>query len=460
VTGDGRKAIRSAACLPAYHVPVPVSRKRKKARKSSRKPRTEAYASSGGPDDRQQELAAAMAGFGEYRRQLDERRASLATAAAEPMIGELVGLAATRSDSDLEDELCVRIGRTLAALDDAPIDDHVGPNTFAEAVVDAAVKAVDTALAGPADSWTHAWRVLAVVAGVLNYPLSERALESIDELRVRPGGSLLPPTPAGPAITGPVLWTRDAYGSRYAVAAPFRTGDGPQRWYLWDIDACGHDAFTVHSRYHTTPDEALADWHAGVGAPAADGTVFTSVDDPGVLADLMPREQGMMRPGGENVEQFAEYHRSKRLAEAVLDAVEPVRSDRSSAPARLDRTTAATLFAAWLAEHHPERPRPDNVDELATELADSWQINGPADLYHTCSPHRVALAVAHIRDYYQDDFAAELVALLPDWTAWLADRNATPAHLADRSRPHAHGEPHKSVGTDDGSVDYLARTTE
>jgi hypothetical protein len=439
---------------------VPVSRKRKKTRKSSRKSRPETYAARGGPGDLQLEVTAAMAGFAGYRQQLDERRASLAAGAAEPMIAELVGLAATRSDSDLEDELCVRIGRTLAELDDVPMDDHVGPNTFAEAIIEAAAEAVGSALIAEADGWTHAWQLLTAVTGIVNRPLSEWATESIDDLRARPGGDLLPQTPTGPTVTGTVLWTRDAYGSRFGVAAPFRTADGPDRWYLWDIDACGHEAFTVHSRYHATPDEALADWQAGVGAPAADGTVFTPVDDPGLLDDLMPREQGMMRPGGENVEQFAEYHRSKRLAEAMIDALEPAHPHRTSAPADLARTTAVTLFAAWLREHRPDWSRPADFEELVDELADSWHIGGPADLYHTCSPHRVALAVEHIRGYYQDDFAAALIALLPDWAGWLAERNATPAHLADRCRPYAHGESHKIVSADDGRLDYLARITE
>jgi len=42
----------------------------------------------------QQELTTAMAGLAEYRRQRDERRASLAAAAAKPMIAELVERAA------------------------------------------------------------------------------------------------------------------------------------------------------------------------------------------------------------------------------------------------------------------------------------------------------------------------------------------------------------------------------
>ncbi|MEH1128121.1 hypothetical protein [Micromonospora sp. CPCC 206061] len=118
------------------------------------------------------------------------------------------------------------------------------------------------------------------------------------------------------------------------------------------------------------------------------------------------------------------------------------------------------LFPAWLREHRPDRSQPADLDELVTELADSWQIGGPADLYHTCSPHRVALVAAHVCGYYQDDFAADLIALLPDWTAWLADNNATRAPLADRCDPHAHGAPHKGVSADDGGPDYLARIAE
>lgn len=440
---------------------MPVSRKRKKTRKSSRSSRPHALDLHGGPGDRQRELAAAVAGFGEYRRQLDERRASLAVAAAQPMIMDLVALAAARSEADLEDELCVRMGRTLAEWDDAPIDDHVGPNTFVEAVVDAAVKAVGDALVGEADGLTGAWRVLAAVTGIVSYPFSELATESIRDLRAGPGGHVLPATPDGPTVTGPVLWARDAYGSRFGVVARFCVVNGPDRWYLWDIDACGHDVFTVHSRYHATMDDVVADWRAGVGSPAADGSAFGPVDDPGLLDDLLPREQGMMRPGGEDAEQLAEYHRSKRLAESVMDAVMSSRPHQTPTQVGLDEKTAATLFHAWLREHRQDRSARTDLKELVTELASSWHIAGPTALYHTCSPHRVALVVEHVHGYYQDDFAADLVTLLPDWTAWLADRNGTPAVLADRCRPYAQGEPHTALlSTDDRGPNYLVRVTE
>jgi hypothetical protein len=418
--------------------------------------------SRGGPGDRQQGWSTAVAGWAEYRRQADERRLSLARTAAEPMIADLAAIAMSLSDAELEDELCSRIGTSLAPLKgvDIPVDDYVSPNTFIQAVVEAAVNAVAAALAAETNDWTQAWRLLTAAASIVNYPYDGEALSSIDELRTRPGGQLLPKTPTGPAVTGPVLWTRDAYGSRFGIVAPLRTADGAQRWYLWDVDACGHHAFTVHSRYHATPEAALADWQAGVGTPAAAGTVLMPVDDTGLLEDLLPGELGVMRPGGENVEQLAEYHRSKRLAEAVLETIEQDRPHQTPVPARLDQTTAPTHFAVWLREHRPDRSRQADIDELVNQLADSWYIDGPAALFHTCSPHRVALVAEHMRSFYEEDFAADLITLLPDWAAWLADLNTTPAHLADRCHPYARGEIHAAVHTDDRGPIYVARIPE
>jgi hypothetical protein len=67
---------------------------------------------------------------------------------------------------------------------------------------------------------------------------------------------------------------------------------------------------------------------------------------------------------------------------------------------------------------------------------------------------------AHLRGYYLDDFADQLVALLLEWTRWLAARNATPPELADRCVPYVQGQPHSQVGVDDIGPDYLARVIE
>ncbi|HEY3005039.1 MAG TPA: hypothetical protein VGJ44_22015 [Kribbellaceae bacterium] len=197
-----------------------------------------------------------------------------------------------------------------------------------------------------------------------------------------------------------------------------------------------------------------------MGEVAAGAAAFVPADDMALLEDILPREQGMMRPGGENVAQFAEYHRSKRLAEAVMAAIEASGRSPAARQAALDATTAATRFTAWLRAQRSEQPLPVDLDDIVTELASSWQIAGPAARYSACSPHRVALVVDHMRGYYQDDFAADLVALLPDWTRWLAELNNTAPELAERCRPYAHGEPHPSTSRADNGPQYLARVTE
>jgi hypothetical protein len=83
---------------------------------------------------------------------------------------------------------------------------------------------------------------------------------------------------------------------------------------------------------------------------------------------------------------------------------------------------------------------PVGPDELAEELAESWDPRDHPTLYPFCSPHKVAMAVLHLQDFFQDDFAAELVALLPEWIRFLAERTAMPAELTERCLTYASGE--------------------
>lgn len=403
------------------------------------------------------ELADAWRGLTIYRDQINARRTSRAAAAAADLVADLVATAADQPDMIVEDALCLRLGTLLGEAQQASVDERLSPHHLADAILAAAVAAVEEATGEP-NAWRAPWRLLAAVAGILPSPDSEVADEAIARLRGAAGRRVLPAAPPGPAVTGSVLWTRDRYGSRFAVAAPITTAGQPMRWYLWDIDACGHQAFTVHSAFYPTPDAALTAWQAGVGQIAAASTELAPVDDPWLLAELLPFEEGMLRPGGESVEQLAEYHRSKRLAEAVRQAMR-LRGTRPGGG--LDAATAAVEFAAWLrARDTDQQELPENVDELATELADSWCINNIDAVFAACSPHRVALFVLHVRNYYLDEFADELMALLPEWTRWLAARNATPTELADRCAPYANGQPHPQVGEDDSRPEYLARVIE
>jgi hypothetical protein len=164
----------------------------------------------------------------------------------------------------------------------------------------------------------------------------------------RSGGFQDPLGPPEPALTGQALWARDAYGSRFAITAPFSSLDGTDRWYLWDVDACGLRALTVHSAHYGTSGAALDAWVDGVGESATAESVLAAIDDPGLAAALLTPEDGIMRLGGENEQQFAEFHRSRRRVEVLIDALGPFPD-----PSRpeLDVERAAKQFSTWLRAH-------------------------------------------------------------------------------------------------------------
>jgi hypothetical protein len=446
-----------------------VSRKRKKKKSGSsgrssvrsRSPMGQLGPDVAAPVRDNRELARAFHGLAAYRDQVDTQRTSRAATMAADLIADLARAVADQPDIVVTDAVCERLGALLTDDERSPLDVRVNPHHLAEATLAAAEASVVAALTAnteQADAWRGSWRVLTALTAVLPYPFTDAVDETITRLRALPAGRVLPTVPSVPQVTGRVLWTSDRYGSRFAVTAPIMTAEEAVRWYLWDIDACGHEAFTVHSGYYPSSAAALTDWQTGVGQTASAGTVLAPVDDPWLLAALLPVEMGFMRPGGENAEQLTEYHRSKRLAEAVKRAV-PRPKARSDAG--LTAATATVEFAAWLHAHVPSQLEPpENLDELVEELADSWNLNSIDAVYATCSPHRVALCMLHMRNYYLHDYADQLVALLPDWTRWLATRNATAPELADRCRPYAHGRPHPQLGDEDTKVDYLARIIE
>jgi hypothetical protein len=376
----------------------------------------------------------AVAGIAEYRQASTARRQSIAADQAEALISELVGQAAAFPGDALEDQLCVRLGSVLSHLDGMHPDEVVDPEVFAPVLLAKAVEA-----AHGSDDTDPRRRVVSTVARILPR---------------RSGGFQDPLGPPEPVLTGQALWTRDAYGSRFAITAPFSSLDGADRWYLWDVDACGLRALTVYNAYFDTSGAALDAWTAGVGEAATADSTLEPIDDPGLAAELLTPEDGIMRIGGENEQQFAEFHRSRRLAEVLIESFGPV-----PAPGRpeLDVKRAAKQFGTWL---RAQGTPPQGLSDLATELADTWSPGAPDQLYGTCSPHRVALVRSMIQDYYTDEFADQLIALLPDWISWLADRNGTPAELADRCRPYALGEPYPGLQDRDGALEPLARVSE
>jgi hypothetical protein len=104
---------------------------------------------------------------------------------------------------------------------------------------------------------------------------------------------------------------------------------------------------------------------------------------------------------------------------------------------------------------------PAGADELAAEMADSWPPQDHPALYPFCSPHKVAMAVLHLRDFYKEDFAAELVAVLPEWIRFLAEHTAAPVELTERCLAYASGElQFPGILDDEGRSNPMARVTE
>jgi hypothetical protein len=318
-------------------------------------------------------LAGTFRGFGEERRQFDVRRRELARERVGRLLPELTGIADVEDQARYEDIVCARLGELMFELGEADeVENYVNPGQVFEAALEEAAAAVRTAVAGigdDPDGWRGPWALFAVLARTAFDESAGRARRLEADLRSRPGAEVLPPT-VGTALAGPVLWTRDAYGGRFAVTAPFpapetETG-GVQRWYLWDIDVCGAQVLTVYSGYFADAETALEAWRAGVGAVAGAGGAWTEVDDPTTLARLLPRDLGMLEPGGESVEQFAEFHRARRLANEVRaslgDFEIPDAPERSRNPQAAE---AARQFSDWLTKHRPDAPAPEDRNEAA-----------------------------------------------------------------------------------------------
>lgn len=438
---------------------MPVSRKRKKKPQSGRRP---SRRKSVAPTPSRASLAGAFGELFEHRRKLAGHRTALAGNAAGAMIDALVAAAPGWSDDDLEDDLCVRYGAAMVQYEGGAVEDLVNPEDF----VGALLTVIDERLHEAAEAGGDVavlQRLLTVVAGVLPFPLSEPARELVAEhVGVREARRVA----RGRVVTGPVLWARDIYGSRWAVVAPFASADGADRWYLWDVDTCGYEVVTVHSGFHPSTESAVAAWRESVGHAAAGAAALTPVDDRETLGDLLRGEVEGIRFGGEDQQQHAEFLRSRRLGRTAREAA---RGLRGHAPERLTADDAKARFAQRLRQiGYPggtagdgEQTDPAGADELATEMADSWSPRHHPTLYPFCSPHKVALTVLFLRDYYRDDFAAELVAVLPEWTRFLAEHTGMAAELTERCLAYASGDlQFPGVFDDRGRSNLMARVAE
>ena len=380
--------------------------------------------------------------FSDWEREAG-RRTALAAKPARALVAELL------PGPIGEDELCARLGPLLTDLAGRKGERWIGPDHFAAALITETERAVREAV-GRGPDREAAWRLLATLAGILPDQLRVQADEAAARLRAAAGGADLPALPEGALIAGETRWTRDRYGSRFAILAPFARQDDPVRWYLWDVDVCALQPVTVHSGYYASPVDALAAWRAGVGPVAAAGAAWQEAGDSWLLEELLPAPEVILALGGESAAQHAEYHRARRLAEVLL-----ARPDRqvSGGGDDADPAAAADRFLAWrAATGRTAGDDGDDEGETAAALAEIWPSE-VADLYGTCSPHRVAHVAEHVREEFGPGFAAGVIALLPDWITWLAGSTGLAPELSERALAYA-------CGGADPAPDPLARVIE
>ncbi|NUR63911.1 MAG: hypothetical protein HOV87_35420 [Catenulispora sp.] len=387
--------------------------------------------------------------------------------------------------SRLEDELCKRLGHALAEQDAASdarresgvteILDAYSPDQLLDAVTDVTILAAHKG-ARTAEEPGHrhgARRLLLALARVAPHPAAEIPIKAVTGLRE--SANSLPDGSIATMPTGTALWARDAYGTRFAITAPFAGADGPDRWYLWDIDVCGTDAFTVSAGYFPDADRAFAAWRAAVGPDAADGSRFEPVSDPHLAARMLPGLPDFFHPGGESEAQYAEFHRCRRLAQELRrsDFLDGSGSATTPQEPEFDKAAWIAEFVAWRSEHRPgQNAVPDDfaadedVDEPLTEqalyqeLADSWSCSEFPEFAYSCSPHRIALLAARIRDFYADDFARVVLRLVPDLAAWLTTRAGLSPTLSGRTRAYADGVPIPDVDLGHRGESLLAQIQE
>jgi hypothetical protein len=404
------------------------------------------------------DLLAGLSRLAGDRDELEARRAPLADAAARQLAADLLALPIDLDTDAFEDAVCTLLGERTHALEHVEdIDDYLNPETVLGALIDAAAHA---ARQDPA-----AVRLLAALADIAPGPLHDTAQHAIRDLDSQPHAATGGFRPRDPAPAGTAQWIRDDYGTRFGVIAPFAAhGDtGMHRWYLWDIDACGLEPVTVYAGYFADPTQALTAWHDGVGPTATAHSALTTVQDLGLLRELLPKPPEFSRIGGEDPAQMGEYHRSRRLAERILADLdhEPPATPRQTAGLReLTAEAWAEQFRGWRATHRPVAESGPDTDEAISVLADEWSHHGPAQLGEACSPHRLTLIDRLLRDLYQDEFAILLTGLLPDWAAWLCERAGVTPDLAERSRNYASAWTHPAPEPDGRGYEPMARVIE
>jgi hypothetical protein len=241
----------------------------------------------------------------------------------------------------------------------------------------------------------------------------------------------------GCRAAGDPLVARDAYGSRFLLAAPFGYhGQAPDHWYAWDIDSCWI-LTVVGAGVFGSAQDALAEWQHAVG-PAA-GTAL-SPSPPQTTAQLLAPclETGPlsdMLQGSEPRELIREYYRLRRRARGLTGAT--AASAATASAGSDDPGPVREAFLGWYTARHGNVPQ-DAADAADTILHEWGPRAHPGERSrYACSPHRIEMAAHLIRDGYFPDYANAALRLLPEWTQWCIGQSGLTGDFAARSRAAA-----------------------
>ena len=243
----------------------------------------------------------------------------------------------------------------------------------------------------------------------------------------------------GCRAAGDPLIARDAYGSRFLLAAPFGYhGQAPDHWYAWDIDSCWILTVAGAGVFGSAQD-ALAEWQHAVG-PAA-GTAL-SPSPPETTAQLLAPclETGPlsdMLQGSEPRELIREYYRLRRRARGLTGPAGATAASAATTSSGDDPGPVREAFLGWYTARHGNIPQ-DAADAVDTILCE-WGPRahpGERSLY-ACSPHRIEMAAHLIRDGYFPDYANAALRMLPEWTQWCIEQSGLTGNFAARSHAAA-----------------------
>jgi len=241
----------------------------------------------------------------------------------------------------------------------------------------------------------------------------------------------------GGRATGNPLVTRDAYGSRFLLAAPFGyDGEAPDHWYAWDIDSCWL-LTVVGAGVFGSAEDALAEWQGAVG-PTAAGTAL-SPSAPETTARLLATclQTGPLSDtleGSEPRELIREYYRLRRRAHVLTGRAGATTASAAAASSSDDPDPAREAFLSWYAARHDDVPH-DAADAVDTILDEWGPVTHPEERSrYACSPHRIEMAARLIRDGFEPDYAHAALRLLPEWTQWCIEQTGLNGDLAARSR--------------------------